>query len=80
MKKELKHFLETTLLVEFDEEVDDDTNLFTTGLVDSYGYVELVTFLEKTYGVSIPNEDLNANALTTVNSIVQYMNERHNIS
>jgi acyl carrier protein len=33
--------------------VDADTPLFSTGIVDSFGVLELIAFLEETFGVDI---------------------------
>ena len=33
--------------------IDADTPLFSTGIVDSFGVLELIAFLEETYGVDI---------------------------
>ena len=33
--------------------VDPDTPLFSTGIVDSFGVLELIAFLEETFGVDI---------------------------
>ena len=63
-------------MVDFDE-VTDDLNLFTTGYIDSFGFVELVQFLEREYKITVPNEDLINNSLVSLNSIVSYI-ESHN--
>ena len=33
--------------------LDRDTSLFASGIVDSFGVLELIAFLEDTYGVTI---------------------------
>jgi acyl carrier protein len=33
--------------------LDDDTPLFSTGIVDSFGVLELIAFLEETFGVDV---------------------------
>lgn len=33
--------------------LDDDTPLFSSGIVDSFGVLELMAFLEETFGVDI---------------------------
>ena len=33
--------------------IDRDTSLFASGIVDSFGVLELIAFLEDTYGVTI---------------------------
>lgn len=46
-----------------------DTHLFESGFVDSTGVIELVSFLESTFGVDLPDEDLFGEEFTTINGI-----------
>jgi acyl carrier protein len=39
---------------------DHESPLFSTGVIDSFGVLELIAFVERTYGVDI---DLSAHAL-----------------
>lgn len=53
-----------------------DTHLFDSGFVDSTGVVELVSFIESTFDVEIPDEDLFSDAFTTIDGISTVV-ERH---
>jgi acyl carrier protein/D-alanine--poly(phosphoribitol) ligase subunit 2 len=53
-----------------DVEVTADTPLITSGIVDSFSMVSLKTFLEKQYGISLPDSEATTEAFDTVNSIV----------
>lgn len=46
-----------------------DTHLYDAGFVDSTGVVELISFIESTFDVEIPDEDLFSDAFTTINGI-----------
>jgi acyl carrier protein len=52
-----------------DREVRTDTRLITGGLVDSFSMVSLKRFLERTYGMRIPDEMATPEAFDTVDSI-----------
>ena len=54
-----------------DVEVDADTALISSGIVDSFSMVSLKAFLEKKYDIKISDEDATPVAFDTVNSIVQ---------
>ena len=58
--------------LEDDDEVDLDVNtpLISSGIVDSFSMVSLKRFLEKKYAISIPDEDASADAFDTVTSIM----------
>lgn len=46
-----------------------DTHLFEAGFLDSTGVLELITFLESDFGVTIPDEELFSDEFTTINGI-----------
>jgi len=52
-----------------DVELDMDTPLISSGIVDSFNMVSLKRFLEKKYGISIADEEASAEAFNTVGSI-----------
>ena len=59
-----------------DMEVDADTALISSGIVDSFSMVSLKAFLENKYEIRIPDEDATPEAFDTVNSIIQIV-EKH---
>lgn len=52
-----------------DESINADTQLISSGIVDSFSMVSLKRFLEKKYGISIPDRDASPEAFDTVNRI-----------
>jgi acyl carrier protein len=60
------------------EEIGDDLPLFgPEGLgLDSIDALELAVSMEKTFGVSVPNSEVAATALQTVNTIHDYILEK----
>ena len=59
-----------------DIEVDADTALISSGIVDSFSMVSLKAFLETKYDIEIPDEDATPEAFDTVTSIVRIV-EKH---
>jgi acyl carrier protein len=53
-----------------DVELDINTPLISSGIVDSFSMVSLKRFLEKQYSISLPDEEASAEAFDTVASIV----------
>jgi acyl carrier protein len=58
------------------DQVADDTELFSTGLVDSFAMVELLVFLEKHTGVKLGPEDINLENLDSIARIMQFAASR----
>ena len=54
----IKAYLENNFLFEFGDDVDSDTNLFEAGLIDSFGFVELITFLEGEFKVKFEKHEM----------------------
>jgi acyl carrier protein len=52
-------------------QLDENTPLISSGIVDSFSMVSLKRFLEKKYSVSIPDDQATPEAFNTVNSIIE---------
>jgi acyl carrier protein len=59
-----------------DMTLDENTPLISSGIVDSFSMVSLKRFLEKKYGVMLPDEEATPQAFDTVTSIIALVN-RH---
>jgi acyl carrier protein len=59
---------------ENDQELDENSPLISSGIVDSFSMVSLKRFLEKKYSISIPDADASPQAFDTVNSIIALVN------
>jgi acyl carrier protein len=76
LQDEIRGFMTRTFLFEFDSKVRADTDLFETGLIDSYGFIELVKFLEGAYGVSLSVDDLASSEMATLEGITRLVIDR----
>ena len=79
LKRELKQLIITScgLTDLTPEQIADDQPLFQEGLgLDSIDALELVVSMEKTFGVGVPNSEVAAKALRTVNTIRDYILEK----
>lgn len=50
---------------------EDDTNIFENGLVNSLFAMQMVSFIEKEYDITVQNEDIDLSNFKDVNSIVK---------
>lgn len=68
MDEKIRQYLAETLLIEFGDDpsaTSEDTNLFESGLIDSFGFVQLVSFLEKTFDIKISDDEVMSDALSS---------------
>ena len=66
MRARIQSFLSEQFLIEFGAGVDGTTDLFAQGLVDSFGFIELVSFLERSFGCEFDNEEVMLGGVTKV--------------
>ena len=58
-----------------DMTLDENTPLISSGIVDSFSMVSLKRFLEKKYGVMLPDEEATPQAFDTVTTIMALVNK-----
>ncbi|MFF9843385.1 acyl carrier protein [Streptomyces sp. NPDC013740] len=54
-------------------EVEDDEDLFASGLVNSLFAVQMVMWVERTYGVAVAGEDLALDNFRSVTAIAEFV-------
>lgn len=55
------------------DELEFDTNLLVTGLVDSLGMIRLIAYLEEQLGVKIPPEDVTIDNFISIDVMANYL-------
>jgi methoxymalonate biosynthesis acyl carrier protein len=53
--------------------VGDGENLFAAGFVNSLFAMQLVTFVERSFGIEVGNEDLELTHFSSVDSITEFV-------
>ncbi|GAF86113.1 unnamed protein product [marine sediment metagenome] len=75
IQETLKQFISEELLNTRDT-IDGDDNLLIDGMVDSIGMLRLVAFIEESYNLKVPYEDLTIENFGTVTVIADYLQRR----
>lgn len=70
---DIRNFVVMTFLFGDPGTVQDDESLMDSGIVDSTGILELVTFMETTYHVKIKNEEMMPENLDSLNRIARFL-------
>ena len=68
----LRAFLVDELAIESDE-IGPDTQLFSSGLVDSFSLVSLLTHIENVTGLQIPPSDIKLENFDSINNMLTYL-------
>ena len=62
----IRRFIEDQFLVEFDETLNADSDLFKEGVIDSFGYVQFCRFLEKAFGITFSEAEMTGNVMVSL--------------
>jgi len=73
----VKDFIENKYLYRKDEKsISNEESLLNSGLIDSMGIFELVSFLEKEFNMEVGDEEVIPENFETINSIVEMINTK----
>jgi len=75
MKKILEFFSEN-FMVDFDGKFTYDDSLLDKGIIDSTGVLEIVTFLENTFGIQVEDEEIIPSNFDSINNINSYLSRK----
>ena len=70
--EQLQSYIEMRFLVEFDgETITAETDLFDSGVLDSFGIVDIISFAETTFGIEFAEEDMTSPELASLGGMVR---------
>jgi acyl carrier protein len=72
----LRNFIAETFFYERAHALGEDDSLLEAGIIDSTGVLELVTFLESTYGIRVDDADVVPENLDTIGRIAAYVQRK----
>lgn len=76
MEETVLNYLRTELLADPQIELSADEDLLGSGLINSMAIFRLIDFLEQTFAVRIPPEEMTIDHFMTVSAMCQYVTQR----
>jgi len=77
VKPQVRKFIEDNyLFAEDSTSLQDADSLREAGLIDSTGILELVTFLESTFGIQIQDAEVVPDNLDSIDAITRYVSAK----
>jgi acyl carrier protein len=73
---QVRNFIVENFLFGAVDQIRDDESFLDSGIVDSTGVLQLIDFLEETYGIAIANEDATPDNLDSIDKISAYLARR----
>ena len=76
LKTQIRTFIATNFIVESMETLKDDDSLLQLQIVDSTGFLELIHFIEDSFGVKVADDEMVPENLETVDNIVHFVGRK----
>jgi len=76
IKAAVRAFVVDNFYVADSSKLSDDVSLLLQGIVDSTGVLEVVIFLEQTYGIQVKDEDLIPENLDSIAKIGRFVERK----
>jgi acyl carrier protein len=74
VREQVKNFIVTNFFLDLNTiELNDDSSFLDNGYVDSTGMLEVIGFLEETYGISIADDEMVPENLDSLRNIGGYV-------
>lgn len=73
---QIKEFVVNNFLFGDDSQLQDDTSFLDSGIIDSTGILEVITFLEETFDIKVNDDELIPENLDSINNIVQFLKRK----
>jgi len=73
-------YLRGSVLLNPADEIPLDRSLLEAGILDSYGIVDLLTFIEGEFGLAIPDEDITKEKMGSIRKMASYIGARRLVS
>ncbi|TQR47263.1 acyl carrier protein [Paenibacillus popilliae] len=76
MKGEIFDYMNETFLLEFNDNITEGTDLFKAGIIDSFGYLKLITFLENEFHIKFSEDEILDNVFVSFSDIVNCISRK----
>jgi len=74
--QQVREFIEENFLYGQDRTFKDEDSFLGEGIIDSTGVLQLVAFLEETFGITVEDEELIPENMDSVRSVVAYLSRK----
>jgi len=72
----VREFIAENFLFRADAAVANNQSLLETGVMDSTGVLELIAFLEQTYGITVADNEIVPENLDSIDNVTRYLSAK----
>jgi len=76
LKDTIRAFVVENFLFGNNENLEDNTSFLDEGIIDSTGILELVSYLEEKFSITVEDDDLVPENLDSINNVTAYLQSK----
>jgi acyl carrier protein len=76
IKQQIREFITSNFYVPDPAALDDKSSLLDRGIIDSTGVLEVIGFIEETFGIKVEDREMLPENLDSVERIVAYVSRK----
>ncbi|CDZ26462.1 MULTISPECIES: acyl carrier protein [Neorhizobium] len=76
IENSVREFIAENFLFRADAQVSNNQSLLESGVIDSTGVLELIAFLEQTYGITVADEEIVPENLDSIDNMTSYLSTK----
>lgn len=75
-REQLRTYIVENFLFGDDKGLEDSTSFLESGMIDSTGILEVISYLEDTFSIKIKDEELVPENLDSINNILSFLGKK----
>jgi acyl carrier protein len=76
IRQTVRTFIEENFLIGAEVQLEDTESLLQLQIVDSTGFLEIVAFIESTFGIKVADDEMVPENLETIANIAAYVGRK----
>jgi len=79
LQSEIKQYIVDNFLYGQDDgAIQEDMSLLQRGIIDSTGVLELVSFVQERYGITVRDDELVPDNFDSINKLAEFISQKRN--
>jgi acyl carrier protein len=76
IKQQVRQFVLDNFMMAAAAEIPDDASFMDRHIIDSTGFLELISFVEETFGIQVTDEEMVPENLDSLSNIERYVQKK----
>ena len=74
-KQILVDYIKKEIMHNANAKLNENEDLLSAGILDSLGILQLVAYIDQTFGIEVPDEDVVYENFNSVNALTEYLSK-----